>query len=133
MSNFQEKSIQSLESAKVLVKCHYYSSTVNRSYYACFQFVMHILFDKLKKDQREFYAEVQQRPNGSHSWASKLIGIELAKKSLEDYKWLQGKFPEFREKRIVADYHPIALSADDGNDSITLATTILNLLRKHFK
>ena len=133
MSQFLEKSIQSLDSAKFLVKQQYYSSTVNRSYYACFQYLMHILFEKLKKDQAEFYNEVLHRPNGTHTWASKLIGNELAKKDMEDYKWFQRVIPEFREQRVEADYYPTIISPDQGNQSINKAETIINLLKKHFK
>lgn len=133
MSNFLEKANQSLDSAKFLFKQNYYSSTVNRSYYACFQYLMYILFDKLNKDQAEFYTEVRQRPNGTHSWASKLISIELAKKDDEDYKWFQKEIPEFREKRVEADYYPTVISQSDGTNSITKAETIINLLKKHFK
>ena len=133
MANFLEKANQSLDSARFLVKQTYYSSTVNRSYYACFQYIMHILFDKLKKDQKEFYNEVLQRPNGTHSWASKLIGNELAKKDMEDYKWFQRVIPEFREQRVIADYYSTVVSPDQGNQSITQAETIINLLKKHFK
>ena len=133
MTKFLEKANQSLESAKILSKHHYYSSTVNRSYYACFQYLMHILIEKLKKDQTEFYNEVRQRPNGTHSWASKLIGNELARKNLDDYKWLQKELPEFKEKRVLADYYPDVVSPEDGNLSITKAESIIRLLKTHFK
>lgn len=133
MSQFLEKANQSLDSAKLLVKNNYYSSTVNRSYYACFQYLMYILFDRLKKDQDEFYKEVQEKPNGTHTWASKLVGIELAKKNMEDYKWFQKEIPQFRQKRVQADYYPIKMMPDDGNFSISKAEAIINLLRKHFK
>jgi len=133
MSQFLEKSNQSLDSAKYLVKQQYYSSTVNRSYYACFQFLMHILFEKLKKDQAEFYNEVLQRPNGTHTWASKLIGNELARQNIEDYKWFQRVLPEFREKRVKADYYPAVISPDEGELSITRAESIINMLKVNFK
>ena len=94
---------------------------------------MHILFEKLKMDQTDFYNEVRQRPQGTHSWASKLIGIELAKINLADYKWLQKELPELKEKRVSADYYPDALNADDGYHSITKAESIINLLKKNFK
>lgn len=133
MSELLEKANQSLESARLLFKQSYYSSTVNRSYYACFQFILHTLFVKLKKDQDEFYNEVRLKPNGTHGWASKLIGNELAKKDLADYKWFQRELPEFKEKRVKADYFPVIISQDDGNQSINKAEAIINVLKKHFK
>ena len=133
MSEFLEKANQSLESAKCLAKQHYYASTVNRSYYACFQYIMHVLFVKLKKNQDEFYQEVRQRPNGTHSWASKLIGNELAGKDKDDYRWFQSHIPQFRELRVKADYYPTIVSQDQGVGSIAEAENVMRLLIKHFK
>lgn len=133
MSQFLEKSTQSLNSAKFLVNHQYYSSTVNRSYYACFQFIMHVLFIKLKKDQTEFYTEVLQRQNGTHTWASKLIGNELAQKNMTDYKWFQRALPEIREKRVKADYYDTIISHEEGALAITQAESIINLLKQNFK
>jgi uncharacterized protein (UPF0332 family) len=133
MPTLSEKAAQSLNSAKYLVTQHYYSSTVNRSYYACFQYLMYVLFEKLNKNQADFYNEVRQRPNGTHSWASKLVGIELAKKNLDDYKWFQKEIPEFREKRVVADYYSTEINGPEGYLSISKAEAIINLLKKHFK
>ena len=133
MESLSEKANQSLNSARLLVKESYYSSTVNRSYYACFQYLMHILFEKLKKDPDEFYSEVNNGKNGTHTWASKLIGIELAKKDLNDYKWYQKEIPALREKRVQADYHATVMLPVDGYDSINKADAIMNILAKHFK
>lgn len=133
MASLSEKANQSLNSARLLVKENYYSSTINRSYYACFQYLMHILFEKLKKDPVEFYTEVNNGKNGTHTWASKLIGIELAKKDFKDYKWYQKEIPALREKRVQADYHATVMLPADGHDSINKADAIMNLLAKHFK
>jgi uncharacterized protein (UPF0332 family) len=133
MLPLSEKANQSLKSANILVKEHLYSSTVNRSYYACFQYLMHILFVKLKKDPTEFYGEVMNGKNGTHSWASKLISIELAKKDLDDYKWYQKEIPAIREKRVQADYHATVITSPEAYESIGKAEAIMNLLAKHFK
>ena len=133
MASLSEKATQSLNSARLLVREHYYSSTVNRSYYACFQYLMHVLFEKLKKSPTEFYNEVNNGKNGTHTWASKLISFELAKKDIKDYKWYQKEIPALRAKRIEADYHNIEISSAEGHDSINKAESIMNLLARHFK
>ncbi|MCP9751393.1 HEPN domain-containing protein [Ferruginibacter sp. HRS2-29] len=133
MSELLEKSRQSLLSAKSLVKETYYSSTVNRSYYACFQFILHILFTKIKKDPTEFYNEVQNGKNGTHTWASKLISYELAKKDMIDYKWFQGHVPALKERRVNADYYQSVISQEEGYKAISEAENIINLLVKNFK
>ncbi len=132
MSALLEKSNQSLLSAKSLVQQNYYSSTVNRSYYACFQYLLYVLFTKLKKDQDEFYQEVRNRPNGTHTWASKLISIELAKKDMDDYKWFQRHLPELREKRVDADYFQTVIGQTDGYKAIAEAENIITILKKNF-
>jgi uncharacterized protein (UPF0332 family) len=134
MSSFSDKSKLSLISARLLANNNLYSSSVNRSYYACFQYIMHILFEKIKMNQDEFYTQVRNRPNGTHSWASKLIIIELAKKpDKEDYKWLQEQLPDFRELRVNADYYPEEITQDLGLLSISKAESIMNVLSKNFK
>ena len=133
MSVLLEKSKQSLKVAKLSFDNNYYPSTVNRSYYACLQLMLHILFNKLNKDREEFYNEVRHNPNGgTHIWASKLIGIELIKKDKDDYKWFQKNIPEFREKRVLADYYEDTISYDDGDFSIKRAESVINLLNKNF-
>jgi uncharacterized protein (UPF0332 family) len=133
MSEFLEKSTQSLSSAKLMVKESYYSSTVNRSYYACFQYLLHVLFVKLNKDQKEYYQEVRTGKNGSHTWAAKLVSISLAKLNMDDYKWFQKHLPELRAKREDADYFPVIISQSDGHEAISKAENLIGVLRKNFK
>ena len=85
-------------------------------------------------NQDEFYNQVRNRPNGTHSWASKLIVIELAKKAdKEDYKWLQEQLPDFRDLRVSADYYPDEITQELGIMSISKAESIMNVLLKNFK
>lgn len=133
MSDLNEKANQSLDSARILFRQNYYSSTVNRSYYAAFQYILHIVFSKLNKDPKEFYNEVQNSKNGTHTWASKLVSIELYKKDKDDYKWFQRELPAFRQARVIADYYPDVITQVSGNDSISKAEAMFNLLKKHFK
>ncbi|MEO6404542.1 MAG: HEPN domain-containing protein [Ferruginibacter sp.] len=133
MADFSEKSIQSLDSARYLVKQHFYSSTVNRAYYACFQYIMYVLIKKLNRDEKMFHIEAKNSPNGTHTWACKVIGIDLAKKSYNDYKWFQKEIVELREKRVLADYHSAVITPEEGNVSITKAESIINVLKGNFK
>jgi uncharacterized protein (UPF0332 family) len=133
MYNFLEKSEQSLESANILVKQSFHSSTVNRAYYACIQFLMHTLFTKLKYDKNQFYVDVRNSSDGTHGWASKLIGIELAKIDMDDFKWFQRTIKEFKKVRVQADYHETVISHQQGYDSITTAKTVINTVKKNFK
>lgn len=133
MGEFAEKSNQSLKSAELLVKQHYYSSTVNRSYYACLQFMLYVLFEKLKYDKAQFYNEVRQGKDGTHGWASKLIGNELCRKSRTDYKWFQQAYPEFKKLRVTADYYEDRITPNQGYESIKTAESIINCIKQHFR
>ena len=134
MSTFLEKSNQSLNSAQILVKNNFYPSTVNRAYYGCIQYLLHILFEKLQYDKVKFYQDVRTQKDGTHGWASKLIEIEMAKKpDKSDYKWFQVKIKEFKKERVAADYYIDIVGQERGVNSINTAKTIINVINKNFK
>ena len=134
MSTFLEKSTQSLNSAQILVNNSFYPSTVNRAYYACIQYLLHVLFEKLKYDKTKFYQDVRTQKDGTHGWASKLIEIEMAKmQDKEDYKWFQVKIKEFKKERVAADYYIDIVGQERGLKSIGTAKSIINVINKNFK
>lgn len=135
MNQFLEKSTQSLNSANILIKQHYYSSTINRAYYGYLQFLMHILFEKLKQDKEQFYRDVQDgKDGGTHVKASNLICRLLYKKvSPKEYKWFQSTIKELKKKRVTADYHDSVISADEGYDCIRWATDLITCVKLNFK
>jgi len=131
-STLLEKSKENLRAAQML-KGSCYSATVNRAYYSCVQFILDVLYTRLNITPTQFYAQRIQNREGTHSWASKLIEIELAKMDKEDFKWFQKKFPEFQELREKADYtndlisQPMAEIALRTNESLT---NIVNKIKK---
>jgi len=134
MSQFLEKSEQSVASARLLFDNHYYPSTVNRSYYACLRRMMHILFGQLKVSHGTFQQDVQRKiSGGTHVVAAKLIGLALARTNKRDYEWFQRAFPELKQKRIHADYYPGVVSQEDGNDAMRQAISIIRILKSNFK
>lgn len=132
-SNLFEKHIECINAAKLLQKSNYYSSTVNRSYYGCFLFLLDTLYTKLKVNPDEFESQRRQNKEGTHGWASKLIEIELAKLDREDFKWYQKNFPEFQKLRIKADYSKEMISQEESLNSINTATSIINCVSKYIK
>lgn len=134
MSTFLEKSTQSLKSAEILAKHSYFSSTLNRSYYSCIQFLLHVLFEKLGYDKLKFYQDVRSQKDGTHGWASKLIEIEMAKNpDKANYIWFQRNIKEFKKERVRADYYDDEITQDKGLKSIQTANSIINLVRTNFK
>ena len=124
-----EKSKQSMITAELLVKQSLYSSTVNRAYYSCLQFILHILIEKLGHSQED----INKAPgSGTHSKAQYLLGLTLVKKNKSDYRWFQEKFPAFKQDRVIADYHPDPLDLNFGYEAITKAKAIINTLNKHY-
>jgi uncharacterized protein (UPF0332 family) len=132
MNKFLEKSTQSLNSADILIKQQYYSSTVNRAYYGYFQFLMHILFEKLKKDKEQFYLDVQAGKEGSHVRASNLICTLLCNKiSSKEYKWFQKTIKELKKNRVTADYHDSIITPDEGSQSIKWANDLIKCVEQN--
>jgi hypothetical protein len=133
MSTFLDKSKQNLDAGELLVKSGLPNPSVHCAYYATVQFMFHILFKKLLKNKDEFDSEKRNNKEGSHSWAEKLISIELAKKSFEDYKWYKSKFPELKRIRESADYSELAITKDMGLDALGRSQTLINTLNSNFK
>jgi uncharacterized protein (UPF0332 family) len=126
-----EKSKQSMLAAELLVKQQYYAGTVNRAYYSCLQFILHILLEKLAQTRETL--EDQPR-TGTHSKAQYLLEstLVLRDKSKKDYKSFQEKFPAFKQERVLADYHEAAFTQERAYQAISMAQSIMNTLNKHY-
>jgi len=132
-SNLFEKHKESINAARLLQQSQYYSSTVNRAYYGCFQFLLNILFTKLNVKPEDFESQRRQNKEGTHGWASKLIEYELAKLDKSDFKWYQKTFPEFQKLRNKADYSNDIISQSESLESINTADSIINCVNKNIK
>ena len=132
-SNLFEKHKESIAAAEYLQKQNFYSSTVNRSYYGCFQFLLDVVFTRLNVKPVDFEIQRRQNREGTHGWASKLIEIELAHIDPKEFKWYQKKFPEFQKLREKADYSNEEISQGESLDSINTAKAIISLVNKLIK
>jgi len=118
--------------AEMLVKQNFYSPSVNRAYYSCFQYILYILLEKLGHTHE--YIKTMPR-NGIHSQAQYLLELTLINKvgnDKTDYKWFQEKFPAFKQQRVIADYYGDALNQDKGYEAIRTAHSIINTLKKYY-
>ena len=125
-----EKSNQSMLAAKLLVREGNHSSTVSRAYYSCFQYILHILIEKL--GHTHAYIKTMPR-DGIHSQAQYLLELTLVSKvgtDKSDYRWFQRKLPEFKQERVKADYY--ADGQDKGHEAINFANSIINTLKKYY-
>jgi len=132
MSGFKEKSSQSSAAADHLIKSALFSSSVHCSYYSCVQNLLHILFNKLNLDQKQFQSDARNNNKGTHKWAADVIGIQIAKKSVKDYKWFQREFGELRALREVADYSEELIGSDSSRDAKRRCSTLNNFLTQTF-
>ncbi|NCI48229.1 HEPN domain-containing protein [Sediminibacterium soli] len=133
MISFQEKAKQNLLAAQALITQHLYHSSVNRSYYATFQYGLYVLFEKIRISKEELNAEAFYEKKGSHVLAFKRLGTEIAGKDISDYRWFQRVSREFKALRKSADYTEETITVDQANDSIRNAESIIRTLLKHFK
>jgi uncharacterized protein (UPF0332 family) len=131
-SIFYDKHKESISAAELLKNSHY-SSTVNRAYYGCIQYLLDILFTRLKVKPEDFYNQRVQNREGTHGWASKLIEIELAHVDRVEFKWYQKTFPEFQKLREKADYEDKAISQSESVGSISTANSIINCVNQNIK
>lgn len=134
MANFQGKSTVYLQSASVLKDKHqYYDASIQCSYYCCVQFMLYIVFEKLDISKEQFEADRRNNKDGTHGWASKLIGFEIIKKDKNEYKWFQKEFPELKALRENAAYSDVFSNIDKSEDAYKKADQIVNTLKKLFK
>lgn len=131
MSSFADKSQQSLTSAEMLLKNNFYPSSVNRSYYAFHQFVLHILFNKLKNDKAEFETDVLHQ-GGTNKLAWNKVSIEFIKRNRDDYRWMQSKVQELKLARVNADYTETVIHQEDAHNVYGITNSMINSLKRTF-
>lgn len=133
MNGFQEKKIQNLRAAEILLKENHYCSSVHCSYYSCVQFLLYIVYNKLNITRKEFENTARHLKSGTHKHASKLVSTELAKIDVAEYKWYQKVFPELQLLREKADYSEEQISQAESMEAKNKAFAISNLLSRKFK
>lgn len=131
VNSLEEKSIQSIESAKLLIKQPFYASTVNRAYYSCINIFFHILFSKLGRNNDDFNIERKSINKGSHEYASLLILDEVRKESYKDFKWLQEHIKILKQWRVDADYTDKVITQEIASLSISKAESITNTVKRN--
>ncbi len=116
--------------AELLFKHTYYNSSVNRSYYACIQNFLEIIFKRLNVDRAQFDSDARNNSTGTHGWAYKLVSSALVSVDKSDYKWVQKKFPELKKLREKADYQDAIISQEASYNAISLAKAIISTTSK---
>ena len=132
MSELKNKSDFNNIASELLLKNRLYAPSVHCSYYRCIQYMLHIVFNKLKVDKAEFDAQMKQRKDGTHGHAIFTIGCELIKKNTDGYKDFQRLVPKLKEYRELSDYKDEVIGQTIGQDAKGKSDSIMNILVKNF-
>src|ERR1700742_111285 len=104
MNVFKDKAHFNREAAELCLKNTLYAPSVHCSYYSCIQYILYILFDKLKMTEQKFNEKKHYYKTGTHACAIKLIGNDLFDKEQSAYKDFQKLIPELKDLREKSDY-----------------------------
>jgi hypothetical protein len=133
MSLFRDKSHYNRLAAELCLKNNLYAPSIHCSYYSCVQYMLYVLFEKIKMTKDEFEKTKNSFGSGTHASAIKLIGIDLIKKEKSDYKAFQKLIPELKELREKSDYENLAISQNEGWTAMSNSDSIKNILSKNYR
>jgi uncharacterized protein (UPF0332 family) len=129
----KDKSHFNWQAADLCLRNNLYAPSVHCSYYSCIQYMLYILYDKLKLTEQTFLEQKSLLKIGSHACAIKLIGIDLIKRKREDYVTFQKLVPELKELREKSDYKSVAIRQDEGQMAMAKSDAIKNLLHANYR
>jgi len=95
--------------------------------------MLYIIFHKKKLNTRsEFDNEARRQKSGSHGHAFYLIQKEMRSKDWSDFKTFQAYIPKLKEYREKSDYSDEMIKQEDGEDAVSKADVIINILNRNF-
>lgn len=133
MSQLKNKSDFNNAASQLLFKNSLHASSVHCAYYRCIQFMLHILFNKIKMSKIDFQSKRQQRKGGTHGTAIYLIQLELLQKNREEYKSFQALIPKLKEYREISDYEDVEITSTISSDALNKSDSIMNILTANFR
>ena len=133
MSVFRDKSHFNRQAAELCLKNNLYAPSVHCSYYSCIQYMLYVLYDKVKMTELSFNEQKTILGTGTHACAIKLIGIDLIKRERTAYIAFQKLIPELKQLREKSDYQNIAIGQSEGHLAMNNSDSIKNILTKNYK
>ena len=133
MNVFRDKSHFNREAAEICLQKSLFAPSVHCSYYSCIQFMLYVLFEKLKMTEEGFNEQKASWRVGTHACAIKLIGYDLIRKEKTDYKAFQKLVPELKELREKSDYTQISIGHSDGYLAMGNSDSIKRILQKNYR
>jgi len=136
VSNFlQTKSANNVKASQMLLKQDLNSPSVHCSYYACVQYMLHILHTKqgmtkesIDKEQRELSMELS---GGFHAWLiNKFWALLLGFERGETARLFASYIGELKGLRVKADYENIEISAKKAKQAYETSEKIIKILKE---
>lgn len=136
MPNVKSKSIENYKAAKLLSNDSnkMYSASIHCAYYACFQFIKHIL------DRKCYISYCRQEENakssniGTHNYIIDEIRNDLINKKEDDaYDTFDENITELKRLRKIADYASSIISPKTAKDAVDMADETLKTLKGVYK
>lgn len=136
MPNIKSKSIENYKAAKLLSKDSngMYSSSIHCAYYACFQFVKHILNKKCYISYHQQEKNAQNSNIGSHNYIINEMRNDLSNKKEDDvYDIFDDNITELKRLRKKADYDNVIISPEEAKEAVNMADKTLETLKGVYK
>ncbi len=140
MSHLKHKSEENLKSANLLISESLYSPSIHCAYYACVQYMLHILHTKYSMTQTEI--EREQKENsielnaGFHAWLiNKFCLLLMANKEAarkNESRIFYNDIINLKSTRIHADYNHLEISKLKSTDSLMTAEKLIKILNTYF-
>jgi len=125
MSILENKSEINFDAAKKLHEQSLYPSVIHCAYYSCIQQMKHIWLNKMGKTEGDLKIENDNSNFGSHE-----VLINQIKNYVKDKKTFNTNILLLKRKRVDADYLEVSIDYSISKNSIDLAQTVLNELKK---
>lgn len=127
MTVYQEKSLQSIDSANKLKSDSLYGSSVHCAYYSCVQLSKHVLVNVLSKTD-----EIERNRGSFHRFFIETIRQELSNKNRFRSLDFQKKIANLKALREQADYTDEHITSDRSKQAIEDALFVNNILNTTF-
>ncbi len=137
MSEIKSKSEQNLKMARLSIEKTCYSTSVHCSYYACVQFMIHILYnhfemseEQVDKEQKRISKDLEA---GFHAWirhffVMKLLPMEGGRIAREFSNYAT----QLKTMRVLADYKKKEITEQKAMLAQSYSENILKILEEHY-
>lgn len=135
MSNWQIKSDYSFDSANKLIDVGLFNPSVHSSYYACVQYVFHIMSEYFGEEIEDIEGGSKTFASGlgTHVWLKKYIYNSMKSSNKPAAVDFRNSMGDLSGLRVQADYYYNIIEEREANNCHDMAIEIVALLKKHYE